>query len=327
MLSCRNGMRNRSDRLAEPTEIREPQILIPMEFAAIGNTPCKETSERPSFLTIAVSVSVLLHLLIAYLLVKSDIEAPLRETPEFVEITLRPTNPNRVLESPPNEPVEEPLVEPPTSAEVPSVRSRDEEERVAQAQEPSGLIESITDIPSDESLATEVHKTQSTSVNRLPTLQAISQSVRELSRSREAQFYPYVCNPLEEDEGIKECAPRSSTAFGALETNSVYQALNSTRELSRSERAAGVVSSQARSLTDRLEVELPAGISDYLIQELEAGISHSVNEGNRAVQHMIDMTDKSDAAAQARQVLNNPLLLDLKRGQQNPARGIQISPP
>lgn len=326
-MSCRNEMRNKSDTLAEPTEFREPQILIPMEFAAIGNTPREETSQRFSFLTIAVSVSVLLHLLIAYLLVNSDIEAPLRETPEFVAITLLPSNPNRVQESPPKEPVEEPLVELQTSAEEPLVQSRDEEESIAQAQEPSGLIELVTDISPDEGLATEVHKTLPTIANPLPTLQAISQSVRELSRSREAQFYSYVCNSLEEEEGLKECAPQSSTAFGALETNSVYQALISTRELSRSERAAGVVSSQARSLTDRLRGELPAGLSGYLIEELEAGISHSVNEGNRAVQHMIDMTDKSDAAAQARQVLNNPLLLDLKRGQQNPARGIQNSLP
>ena len=42
---------------------------------------------------------------------------------------------------------------------------------------------------------------------------------------------------------------------------------------------------------------------------------------------MIEMTDKSSAAAQARQVLDNPLLLDLKRAQENPTRGVLLSPP
>lgn len=312
-----------------------PQPSSNLEFIDFEDSPREGALEQSSFIKLATFVSVLLHSLLIFFLMGSDPEKALIAERESIEIKLLPSNPNRV--SPP-------LAEDSSTEPLPSQRpltdlviGEAEPELIPELQQPvsSPSVEPETlnrfELDTD-SLANETQSEQrdlqeSNFETLRPTVEAISRTVRDVSRRNETQFYTYRCNPLEEEEGLKICAPSSSRAYESLETSAIYQAFNPSRVSSRFERVSGLVSSQARDLSDRLRGQLPEGVSGYLIEELEAGITHSVNEGNRAVNFMIEMTDKSSAAAQARQVLDNPLLLDLKRAQENPTRGVLLSPP
>jgi hypothetical protein len=54
------------------------------------------------------------------------------------------------------------------------------------------------------------------------------------------------------------------------------------------------------------DLRLPRGLSDYVLEKLEAGITLNTNLGNRAVDHMLNFTDKSAAGAIARELLSDP---------------------
>jgi hypothetical protein len=46
-------------------------------------------------------------------------------------------------------------------------------------------------------------------------------------------------------------------------------------------------------------------LSDYVLEELQAGITHNTNVGNRAVDHIDLMTGRSAAATMVRQILGD----------------------
>lgn len=155
-----------------------------------------------------------------------------------------------------------------------------------------------------------------------PSVLAVQETLRSLQDTSISNFYVYDCNPLEEEAGIKDCRRESAQASGANaylpeQRRLTYQTLNPTRTLSRSERSLGVVSDQSAALAARVgELNIPEGLGEYLTQELEAGISHNVNLGNRAVQHMINSTDKSAAGAMARELLNDPWVIKKTKQQE-----------
>ncbi|MDP6416838.1 MAG: hypothetical protein QGG54_17665, partial [Gammaproteobacteria bacterium] len=51
--------------------------------------------------------------------------------------------------------------------------------------------------------------------------------------------------------------------------------------------------------------DIPQDLSDYVLEELQAGITHNTNVGNRAVDHIDLMTDRSAAATMVRQILGD----------------------
>ena len=68
-----------------------------------------------------------------------------------------------------------------------------------------------------------------------------------------------------------------------------------------------VVSTESKELAGRQgDLCWPVRLSDYALEELEAGITHNLNQGNRAVDHMRNLTDKSAAGAIARELLSGP---------------------
>ena len=92
-----------------------------------------------------------------------------------------------------------------------------------------------------------------------------------------------------------------------MRENSTYRSLNPVRVLSRSERTLPAVTENAAALAGRLQnMAIPEGLSDYLMEEVEAGITHNTNAGNRNLENIDVMTDKSDAAKIARDVLGDP---------------------
>ena len=76
--------------------------------------------------------------------------------------------------------------------------------------------------------------------------------------------------------------------------------------MSRTERSAAVVSTESKALAGSLgDLGLPDGLSDYVLEELEAGITHNADLGNRAVENMLNSNDKSAAGAMVRDLLRD----------------------
>ncbi len=296
-----------------------------MDFAVTETTLREQETDTASIGMPAIGASIALHLGLGLWLLQSDIAQPNYTLPESMAIKLLPSNPNRrelpdtlpreVESAPPV--LSEPLVE----AEVALTSSPNEQAIVT---EPAVPVE----LPVLEERVQDPQNSQADSAVELPptmpSLQGISETVRAINSAQQTRFYSYRCNPLEEIEGLKECEPSREANFAAADNNPVFQAFSPVATVPRSEQAAPVLAAEAKGLAGRLRGEIPQGLSSYVLEELEASISHNANTGNRAVQQIIEMTDKSDAAAQARQVLGNPLLIDMKRANANPSRAALI---
>lgn len=139
----------------------------------------------------------------------------------------------------------------------------------------------------------------------LPSAVAVQQILEELAIARQAHFYSYDCNPLEEEEGIRECEPTDRRDYSVLDRNPVYDYHNPRRQRSRSRETVATGVRESAGLAARLALtDLPPGMVDYLMQEVEIGIGVYSHTGNRAVQLMNRMADRSAAAQMAEDVLN-----------------------
>ncbi|MCH7815254.1 MAG: hypothetical protein IIC60_01665 [Proteobacteria bacterium] len=139
----------------------------------------------------------------------------------------------------------------------------------------------------------------------LPSAVAVQQILEELAIARQAHFYSYDCNPLEEEEGIRECEPTDRRDYSVLDRNPVYDYHNPRRQRSRSRETVATGVRESAGLVARLALtDLPPGMVDYLMQEVEIGIGVYSHTGNRAVQLMNRMADRSAAAQMAEDVLN-----------------------
>ncbi|PCJ22953.1 MAG: hypothetical protein COA96_13060 [SAR86 cluster bacterium] len=140
---------------------------------------------------------------------------------------------------------------------------------------------------------------------QIPTVLAVQQSLDAINSERASKFYSYECNAIERKEGIRECEPESKNNFSVLERNSTYELYNSRRERSRSQATVTTFAKESGGVADRLSQSgLPAGLADYLLEEIEIGIGVNSNNGNRAVEHINTMVDRSDAAVQARRIFD-----------------------
>lgn len=149
----------------------------------------------------------------------------------------------------------------------------------------------------------------------LPSVLMVQESVHNIDTQRRTRFYSHRCNPLEEEAGIRNCeSPQQrelqSSSYQLEQRNSTYRALNPIREFSRTERSSAVVATESKALAGRLSnLRVPDGLSDYVLEELEAGITHNADLGNRAVEHMLNSNDKSAAGAIARALLSDPVVV------------------
>lgn len=248
-----------------------------------------------------------------------NVEDQLPIKPAMVSIRLFPQNP-QILHVP--EPVlitdESASPKPIETDDTPSVELLREQSGVASEienlEEPSKpeLVDS-QEAEADtkiEDIAAPGEPIKRSSEFSLPSVLMVQESLQNIDAQTRTQFYSYRCSPLDEEAGIRDCEPsaqaeRQSADYQAKQRNSTYRALNPIRQLSRTERSSGVVSTQSKALAGRLgELRIPQGLSNYVLEELEAGITHNADLGNRAVDHMLNTNDKSAAGAIARELLS-----------------------
>ncbi len=264
-------------------------------------------------LSIAVVVSLFLHSTLVALFLNLQLGLDPDTGADVVQIQFVTTNPGASL--PEETLIEEALIE---EAEI---AVRDDDESIVETPESDTeehlapqLVEAIAQetIPAEIEGLTEAtvldDDVASESIERSPpSIFDVRQAVLAVDAEKNNKMYFYDCNQLEEKAGLRDCKPTDNRNYQSAMRNSTYEAFNPPWEISRSRDAAGLIARQSQDLSGSLlDASIPAALGEYLMEEVEASIELYSNSGNRTVEHMIRLTNTSDAALQIESVLNDP---------------------
>ncbi len=282
-------------------------------------------ASRNSPLWVALTASGVLHaVLLAILLVNRGNEFPLAVTvPESIRINLLPPPP----QVQPDPPVEQPIaLQPPGSTRVsPPAQpiAQPASGPIPDAASPSAPpAEAIAVNPLlDENLNNLVERAEpsrdaardQTPAQR-PTVAAIVSQLGEIQETDRAQAWRRECSRRQQQSEVLDCPQVDARDYSAAPGEAIYRALNPVRAVSRSERSLPAVAANVTGLAQRLaDSAVPAELAGYLLEQTEVSITDGSTSGNRAVQHMRRMTDKSAAAEQARMLLSDPWVINRSR--------------
>lgn len=278
------------------------QVLTPAADA-VG-----QRKER-RLLQLALLLSLALHGVLAVLLLRGQSgqqAAPVDDSPvQFVRINLLPDNPQRREPAPITESEPEAVAETP-----PQAIDQAEPQALAEAEPtPEAAPESPApqaDQSSDPEQDPTIPATNPRSLIELPSVDVVRSSVEQIDNARRSQLWLRDCNRRQEENELLDCDPGEQADYSAARENETYTALQPVRELTRSERSLSTIAVNRDALAGRLlESAVPDELAEYLLQQTDAAISLGSQTGNRTVEHMIEMTDKSAAAEQARRVLGD----------------------
>ncbi len=274
-------------------------------------------SKEKSSLLFAVPLSLFLHGILIAALWNNTFDEEQESLPNSVQIQLIPTNPlNR-------DPAEAVVIEPePLPAELDNLEQNIREELAIdtpptqspdRAPQNEIVLNSDVDLPQLEIEPalenTEPQNESSAESGRivLPSVVSVQNTLDLLQSRAPSLYWLEECNPLQKEESTKDCATDGAIDYQALQNNEVYRSLNPVRLLSRSQQTLGALGSLSADLSDRLDASsLPLGMSNYVMEELEAGISINSGVGNRQLQQIRRMIDQSAAAQQAERVMADP---------------------
>jgi hypothetical protein len=273
------------------------------------------------FLLLALVLSLCVHAGLAAWVLSARLTLQQDELPDFVEIQLIPSNPllaeeipEEVAEEEQPESMEE-LVEILESEVLPEI-----EEEILQEIELEQPLEVAEVLEPDE--YTQDEFVDEDQFDRpvievpqvfVPSLVNVQESINVIEQQATSQLWAYDCDRIEEESELRRCKPTDRRNYASVERNSTYESLNPVQVLSQGIRTLGTVTSNAPALASRLRSsDLPEGLSDYVMEQVESGITHNTNPGNIAIENMDIMTE-NDAAAQARYIMNDPWVLNQEK--------------
>lgn len=297
-----NNRRDQTDALPQALERGSEFALERVEQGS------EDGGRSTRLLLLALALSLILHggLLLSLFRFGLDTD-PAPVTPQFVSIKLVPDNPLRA------EPTREEVVE-----EISNDLAEPEPdiESVAEAvpppeESPPQTVPS-TELASEPPAQPPLSEAQPQSSRpaapaiRLPSVDLVKSSLQSMEQQRRSQLWLRDCTRRQEESDLLDCDSEPEVDYSAATRNATYRALNPVREVSRAQGNLPTVAANVDVLGERLQQgNLVDGLADYLLRETEAAITLYSNPGNRAVDNIIQMTDKSAAAAQARQVLGD----------------------
>ncbi|MEX0965484.1 MAG: hypothetical protein WDZ52_15770 [Pseudohongiellaceae bacterium] len=257
-------------------------------------------------LKLSVAISACLHLVLAgtvyYLVI--DVAAVETTRPQSIQVKFVLFNP---LSAQNEEAIPEADSENTLATETDAVTLAAEGSVIAQERQEK--------IPATESSATPGPDVAQTLVldttNRvietitMPSAEAVRSSIMNLRRNQTSLFTSRDCNEIEEDSEFNNCRPRDDRDYSALSRNPVYDSYNSARVISRSRETVTTFARQSTQVAAALASNnLPAGLSGYVLEELEQGIETYSNSSSRAVNRMNTMIDKSAAGEMSRRLFS-----------------------
>ena len=270
-----------------------------------------QTSNESKIQLIAVTISIFAHVTLGSLVLNSRLSLESEPNPDFLEIQLIPKNPllekvEEILE--PKELAEEELIE-----EVAEIEEIPESDLIDQVIKniPPDLVEvaeqEVTDISNEPQAAEEAIETPEVF---LPSIVNIRDALDAIEDDDVARLWAHDCDFIKENSELHICNPTDWRNYKVVELNSFYANLNPIRELSRGVHSLRTITSNAHMLAGRLEsANLPSGLSDYVLEQIEAGITFNTNSGNLAIDNINIMT-QSEVAATARAIMNDPWVVN-----------------
>jgi hypothetical protein len=254
-------------------------------------------------LGVALTVSISIHLLLAFVLLQlsvGSIKTPSQAPASTVQIRLlAPAVFGPIRFADPE------LETGAVSSEGSLQEVQQQEHEQAQLEKPAPTT--LVDIP-----AIDVTPGPSTPADPIqpgvfaPSIVTVIESIQALKATQAQRYWSSDCNRLQVEVGLRDCEPKDRNNYALLKRNRTYEALNPVRQLTRTQRSLSVVSRQALALAAELEAgTIEPGLAEYLVQEIEAGITQLADPGNRAVQNMGRM-DTSAAAVMKRRILQDP---------------------
>lgn len=274
-------------------------------------------------LLIAVALSLALHVSLLAAVLSHRIEFSQSAAPASVLVRLVPANPQQVetvaaLEAPgapvpidtnvESTPASEALV--PESLGIKAERDTDTaaavEESIALSEPRTVRLSELEN--RDSAIEKDAAEQAQTSRLFVPSVVTVQETLRRVQEQivENSRSWAQDCNILEEESELYSCDEQDRRNYQSLQRNQTYEALNPTRELSRSQRTLPTITENTSALAGRLALSgIPQGLSDYLMEEVEAGVILNSNLGNRAVGQLRAMTDKSAAGAMAREILGD----------------------
>lgn len=262
----------------------------------------------------AVVASLCLHILLITAALRYGELSLSPDSRPSITIGLVPDNP-LVLEAVPAESVdantpETTQAEAADSAEI-SAPEQDQLVELEQAVETEATIEAVETAevaPEPEPVEAEA----TAAVIQAPSITSILNTVNQNREQQEAESREWAntCTELQRVAGVLGCQQEQSPNYQAVEqapeSQSVYEFHNPPAEVSRSQRALPAIARNSALLAANLVMaDVPKGLADQVMAEVEAGISLYSNRGNPTLDVMDRMVDQSAAAQIAREV-NSP---------------------
>jgi hypothetical protein len=296
------------------------------EFDDPAASAASDKQRESRLMQLAILMSLGLHGLLALLLLRDQSlpEPANQSTTQFVRINLLPDNP---LSPPPAESLPEPEAETPDAATVSSEDNPPPLSEVAEEQQ--AVVEALaaeveptlpdisTPLPEQNAAATDSQPAEAPPTDtrprpliNLPNVDVVQSTLQQMQDAERSQLWLRDCTRRQEENDLLDCEPSQQADYSTARRSNIfdrtYQSLQPVRSLSRSERALPTITENQAALAARLaEADINQGLADYLLQQTDAAISEGSSTGNRNIEQIIRMTDRSAAAQQAERVLGD----------------------
>ncbi|MCG8415222.1 MAG: hypothetical protein MI746_13465, partial [Pseudomonadales bacterium] len=278
------------------------------------------------------------HLIVGGVLINLEPQEQVTSLPtQVVQVRLLPENP--LLETLEEvEEIEEAIEETITEVEEVPAETLAEAE-VEEVAEP--LIEELIEefesvieeeIP-DELIAETVQETETSGENinpaepdqplPIPSLDLIQSAIQQdfTEQQLEDRSWASTCTNLQRQSGVVGCVYQEEPNFAGIEqspeSRAIYEFHSPVVERSRTERTISTVTANSAQLAANLaNADIPEGLGDFMMTELESTITFYSNSGNRVLNHMNEMVDQSDAALISRSLFDPWARLQIQKQQQ-----------
>ena len=295
----------------------EPELPSLADTPGTSITDVEEDSHRLTLrqglndrrlLLAGLACSLLLHYSLGGVLINFELDEHLVDLPTIVKISLLPKNP--LGEEEVVEVVEEAIEDEPSVEAFAEVET---ESTVATPVEPEPLLEPQEELQLAEELIREIVEEPVPApivvppVLVVPTTAEVVRSIESIENENTSRLWAFDCNARQEESDHITCDRQASPNYDAARENSTYRSLNPTWQVSRSLRTLTTVAKNSSNLAASLRgAQIPEGLSAYLMEEVEAGITHNSDLGNWTLHNIEIMTDKSDSEKYFRETQTDP---------------------
>ena len=276
--------------------------------------------KEPDNLRLSVLISLLLHGMLAAIIVTLgifNVDQP-DVTPSVVRINLIPAE--LLLRAEPPEQIDEFITAETTNLEqvveevddvvIPEATEQFEEIQPSTRSEPP--IENLVEINLPEvegpvpTQSTEAQGRETEVIS--PTRMALQRVIRSLSEQDSSKSWNTNCDALQRQNELINCEEQTEPDFSILESSLANRLFSTTPQSDSARVAQRFIGGNSGELAARLNsMDLGGVTSDYLINEIEAGISIYSSNGNVRLERLEDQANANDPAyQQMRRVMGRP---------------------